>query len=50
MYNYKEEEAGIDYWMTFLNGKGSIFAALEHEISHGDMDAMAAIRNRKRTL
>ena len=34
----------------FLKRKESIIAALEHEISHGDLDAMAAIRNRKRTL
>ncbi len=34
----------------FLRRKGSIIAALEHEINHGDLDAMAAIRGRKRTL
>ena len=34
----------------FLKRKRSIIAALEHEIEHGDMDAMAAIRGGKRTL
>ena len=34
----------------FLKRKESIIAALEHEIKHGDMGAMAAIRKRKRTL
>ena len=34
----------------FLKRKDSIISALEHEIEHGDLDAMAAIRNRKRTL
>ena len=34
----------------FLKRKESIIAALEHEIEHGDLDAMAAIRNRKSTL
>ena len=34
----------------FLKRKDSIIAALKYEIEHGDMDAMAVIRNRKRTL
>ena len=34
----------------FLKRKDSIIAALEYEIEHGDLDAMAAIRSRKRTL
>jgi len=34
----------------FLKRKNNIISALEHEIEHGDLDAMAAIRNRKRTL
>ena len=34
----------------FLKRKISIIAALEHEISHGDLDAMAAIRSGKRSL
>ena len=34
----------------FLKRKDSIIAALEYEIEHSDMDAMAVIRNRKRTL
>lgn len=34
----------------FLKRKESIIAALEHEIEHGDIDTMAAIRGRKRTL
>ena len=34
----------------FLKRKDSIIAALEHEIEHGDMDAMAAIRRSKRSL
>ena len=34
----------------FLKRKDSIVAALEHEIEHGDMDAMAAIRRNKRSL
>ena len=34
----------------FLKRRENIIAALEHEIEHGDLDAMAAIRNRKRTL
>lgn len=34
----------------FLKRKESIISALEHEINHGDLDAMAAIRGRKRTL
>ena len=34
----------------FLKRKESIIAALDREIEHGDMDAMAMIRNRKRTL
>lgn len=35
---------------NFLKRKDSIVAALEHEIEHGDMDAMAAIRRNKRSL
>lgn len=34
----------------FLKRKDSIVAALEHEIEHGDMEAMAAIRRNKRSL
>ena len=34
----------------FLKRKDSIVAALDHEIRHGDMDALAAIRRNKRTL
>ena len=34
----------------FLKRKDSIISALEYEIEHGDMDVMAAIRNRERTL
>ena len=34
----------------FLKRKESIIAALDREIEHGDMDAMAMIRKRKRTL
>ena len=34
----------------FLKRKDSIIAALEHEIEHGDLEAMAAIRNRNRAL
>ena len=34
----------------FLKHKGSIISALEHEIEYGDLDAMAAMRNRKKTL
>ena len=34
----------------FLKRKESIIAALEHEISNGDMDAMAARRRSKRSL
>lgn len=34
----------------FLKRKESIISTLEHEIEHGDLNAMAAIRNRKRTL
>lgn len=34
----------------FLRRKERIVAALEHEIEHGDMDRMAAIRRNKRTL
>ena len=35
---------------NFLQRKDKIVAALAHEIEHGDMDAMAAIRAGKRTL
>ena len=35
---------------NFLKRKESIISALEHEIEHGDLDAMAAIRSRKTTL
>ena len=34
----------------FLQRKDKIIAALDHEITHGDMDRMAAIRRNKRTL
>ncbi len=34
----------------FLKRKDSIVAALEHEIEHGDMEAMTAIRRNKRSL
>lgn len=34
----------------FLRCKDRIIAALEHEIKHGNMDAMAAIRRNKQTL
>ena len=34
----------------FLKRKESIISALDHEIEHGDLDAMAAIRGRKRSL
>lgn len=34
----------------FLKRKDGIIEALEHEIEHGDLDAMAALRGRKRTL
>ncbi len=34
----------------FLKRKGSIVAALDHEIRHGDLDVMASIRKNKRTL
>ena len=34
----------------FLKRKDSIIASLDDEIKHGDMDRMAAVRNRKRTL
>ena len=34
----------------FLKRKESIIAALDHEIWHGDMDALAAIRRNKRSL
>ena len=34
----------------FLKRKDSIVAALEHEIEHGDMEAMAVIRKNKRSL
>ena len=35
---------------NFLQRKDKIIAALDHEIRHGDMDRMAAIRRSKRTL
>ena len=34
----------------FSEGRKSIVAALDHEIRHGDMDRMAAVRRGKRTL
>ena len=34
----------------FLRRKDSIVAALDHEIQHGNLDMMAAIRRSKRTL
>ena len=34
----------------FLARKDKIVAALEHQISHGDLDRMAAFRRNKRTL
>ncbi len=34
----------------FLKRKESILSALNHEIEHGDMDVLAAIRRNKRTL
>ena len=34
----------------FLKRKDGILAALEEEIAHGDMDALAAVRRSKRTL
>ena len=34
----------------FLSRKDNIVAALEHQISHGDLDRMAALRRNKRTL
>ncbi len=34
----------------FLSRKGKIVAALQHQISHGDLDRMAAFRRNKRTL
>ncbi len=34
----------------FLRRKDSIISALEHEIQHGNLDMMAAIRRNKRTL
>ncbi len=34
----------------FLQRKDRIIAALDHEIRHGDLDAMAAIRRNKRSL
>ena len=34
----------------FLKRKNNIISALEHEIEHGDLDAMAAIRRSKRSL
>ena len=47
---HKLEEAGIDYWMTFLNGVAGRSHSREHAIRHGDMDRMAAYRRNKRTL
>lgn len=35
---------------NFLERKDKILSALEHEIEHGDMDMMAAIRSSKRSL
>ena len=35
---------------SFLQRKDKIIAALDHEIRHGDMDRMAAMRKSKRTL
>ena len=35
---------------NFLQRKDQIIAALDHEIRHGDMDRMAAIRRNKRSL
>ena len=35
---------------NFLQRKDKIVAALDHEIRHGDMDRMAAVRRGKRTL
>lgn len=35
---------------NFLERKEKILSALEHEIEHGDMDMMAAIRSSKRSL
>ena len=35
---------------NFLQRKEQIVAALEHEIQHGDLDRMAALRRNKRTL
>ena len=35
---------------NFLQRKESIIAALDHEIRHGDLDQLAAIRRNKRTL
>ena len=34
----------------FLKRKDQIVAALDHEIKHGDLNRMAAIRHNKRTL
>ena len=34
----------------FLARKDKIISALEHQISRGDLDAMAAFRRNKRTL
>ena len=34
----------------FLKRKDAIIAALDYEIRHGNMDALAAIRRSKRTL
>lgn len=34
----------------FLSRKDKIIAALDHEINHGDLDMMAAIRKSKQTL
>ena len=49
----KLEEAGIGKNLTgpnFLQRKESIIAPLDHEIRHGDLDQLAAIRRNKRTL
>jgi hypothetical protein len=35
---------------SFLQRKEKILAALDHEIRHGDLDRMAAIRRTKRML
>ncbi len=35
---------------SFLKRKSRIIAALDHEIQHGDMEKLAAIRSNKRSL